>query len=171
MNAQSALRQVLLGCLLAATLVGCGASGPEPTATLIPPTETPGPLMTKSCEDVDGPCVQLDYTGSRCVYHGPETFTSGNTTTLIFNNNSADRVMFSWYRLKEDRSIQDVIDGVDAGIRNFRSYSHSYRDYLVSGNLLRIVGLVPVSGGVYALICRIDNPQTAWYGGNFTVTE
>jgi hypothetical protein len=41
---------------------------PEPTATLAPPTDTP---REKSCEDVEGNCLELTFDGEGCTYEGP----------------------------------------------------------------------------------------------------
>ena len=36
-------KRLLMGCLLLALLAGCATATPEPTATPVPPTDTPGP--------------------------------------------------------------------------------------------------------------------------------
>ena len=93
----------LLVALLLVT--ACATTQPAPTSTSLPPTETPQP---RSCDVVDGICLDLTFDGESCIYDGPTDLQSG-PVTLIFHNESDEWAETNMIRILGDKTLQDVI--------------------------------------------------------------
>ncbi len=93
----------LLVALLLVT--ACATTQPAPTSTSLPPTVTPPP---RSCDVVDGICLELTLDGENCIYNGPTDLKPG-PVTLIFHNESDEWAATYMIRILGDKTLQDII--------------------------------------------------------------
>jgi hypothetical protein len=117
-------KQILLVCLALVLLTGCAAAetaNPEPTFTPLPPTSIPEPTVTplpptatlepRSCEDVDGNCIDVSFDGEECTYSGPE-FVQPGPVMFVYHNQSGGVTGMVLGRLEEGKTWDDVLDGL-----------------------------------------------------------
>ena len=145
------------------------ACTPEPTATLVPPTNIPEPT---SCEEVEGICLDLTFDGENCTYEGPTEFTSG-PVILFFNNRSEGSAAVNFLMLLEGKTIEDVIEdiGEEPTTKHAPSWSRELgtwhpippgRSHLWEGEL---------ESGSYFMVCARLTPLGVWLGTGLTVED
>jgi len=151
-----------------------------PTSTAIPPTHTPPPPtetpIPTSCDDVDGNCLELYFTGEDCYNQGPETFPAGSFT-LIYFNQSDMAANVAILRHKKDKTAQDMIDyiGEEPSPLHHPMWSSEQgawkkeSDPVLSGETYTWQGLLVF--GIHTTVCTRAEPHGAWLGSAFTVEE
>lgn len=186
-------KRLLIGCLLFALLTGCATAAPEtpiqptatltdmPTATPIPPTDTPEPTATSipptdtpeptSCKDVEGNCLELSFDGENCTYEGPTNLETG-PVTLLFHNESGGEALVGLVSHIGNASIQDMIDHIGEGpLEGNRPYW---------ARQVRIEGVPAgesdtweevLEAEIYSLLCGISDPHLLWFGAGLTVDD
>jgi len=170
----------LLVALLLVT--ACATTQPAPTSTSLPPTETPQP---RSCDVVDGICLDLTFDGESCIYDGPTDLPSG-PVTLIFHNESDEWAFTHMIRILGDKTIQDVILRVGEEPSEQHA-AHVWRWFAASW-WLKIPGVWRDLGagesqiwegvlepGIHALFCVRHPPHPehlgVWLGSGLTVGD
>jgi len=140
------------------------------TDTPIPPTKTPAP---KSCEEVEGVCIELSFDGESCTYEGPTEIKSGHVT-LIFLNESEGGAAANMVRHTGDQTIQDMKDTfVDEPVTGHSpSWAIDIQGVwrgIPSGD--RYVWEGDLQPGIHTLVCARMTPPGVWFGGGLTVEE
>lgn len=165
--------RLLIGCLLLALLAGCAIGAqetatPEPSATPIVPTGTPGPT---SCEEVEGNCLMVSFDGEHCTYHGPADLKSG-PVTLIFLNESEARTGVHLLRHLGDETIQDAIDRIGEGPSPLPQpgWANPVNDWQVIGSGEIYTWEGSLKPAIHSVVCGAPR-YGVWSGGGFTVEE
>jgi hypothetical protein len=164
----------LLMFLFLAVLFACAetveAPTTEPTTTASPPTPTPLP---EPCQEVPGACIELTFDGESCTYVGPLEMKAG-MATVIFHNESDGEASPNLIRLREGKTIQDLIEynGEEpsykhapywaTGIPGVWKYVDKGGEHVWSGEL---------EPGIHAIVCARIKPLGVWLGGGWTVEE
>jgi hypothetical protein len=165
---------LMLGSASLLLVAACGptaAPAPlpvQPTATPVPPTNTPKP---KSCEEVEGNCLEISFDGGSCALEGPTSLSTG-PITVFFYNESEDGAAVELLKLKDDKTMQDLIDDVE------RRPTEGAPDWVMVWGIWKTVQPGEVYSprgvlrpGIYGVVCGRVNPHRVWFGGGVTVEE
>lgn len=139
---------------------------PTPTATQL--IATPKPT---SCNEVEGVCLELTFTGESCHFEGPTNMKAGPVTLIYFNK--SDSLAFTnmiW--LSGNKTYQDVIEysGEEPFTTHHPDWSVEipgvWRGVVPAGSRIWTGHLTP---GIYALVCFSNGGGRL--GGGFYVEK
>jgi hypothetical protein len=137
-------------------LLGCAATGEE-----------------SLCDDVDEPCLEIQFDGTNCEFAMPAELRAG-TYTLIFANNSDGDAQTELGRPLNGKTLEDV-EAYFLGLPTGDGPSW-VQPVGLWGSSMTISGgsqtfRRPLQAGDYAVTCFRIDPHYAIYGGGFTVEE
>ncbi len=121
----------------------------------------------------DSRVVQLTFDGERCTYEGPSVLSAGQgQVEVVYHNESAEDAWFSFVRLDEGKTTQDMIDIIAD------DPTGSPPSWTVNVWILTLIPAdssttpVPrtVTPGVHNLVCGSETSRYASFGGELTVT-
>ena len=169
---------LMVGCLLCLLITSCAISAREtplpPTPTLVPASQSPGPT---SCEELEGDCIELTFTGEGCIYEGPAELKPGPVQG-IFHNEGDGWAAANLIRLLEDKTLEDLrhLHGEEPSTQHQPSWSENYvsvwKEIEPGESHFWQVDLEP---GIHALLC-VRTPAYpeaigVWTGKTWTIED
>lgn len=150
----TALNHLLAGCILLAVLASC--TSPEPDSP---------------CDSEEGPCIAVTFDGTNCTVEG-RTDTHADEFALIFANESEGQARVEGARLKEDKTIEDLVEDTESRPEGYApswATPLGFWDKIVDpGETVTFrSSLLPAD---YGILC-FKVPQYAIFGDGFTIEE
>jgi hypothetical protein len=139
------------------------------TSEPILPSTTPGP---RSCEEVEGTCLELTFDGENCAYKGPEEIKAGHVT-FLFRTESELPACGNLVRHLGDATAQDMIDflGEEDARNRWPSWALNFgaRGWAYPGK--RHIWEGVLKPGIHTMHCLTDRPVGLWFGGELMVED
>jgi hypothetical protein len=153
----SKVRSVLFLMMGALLMAACVA--PQPTATVVPPTEPPAiPADTPPAAADKNAGITVTFEGDKCAYHGPERVSAGQiTVTLDVRDQSADiAYAVAVYTLDEGKTIEDLRAWTSATHSPLWGHFHGRVD--ATGGMAEEINVILLEGPFF-LSCVTDPPD------------
>jgi hypothetical protein len=162
----------LLCILLASCAIAAQETPLPPTATPVPTTQLSGPT---DCEEVEGNCLELTFTGEGCIYEGPTDLKPG-PVAVFFHHEGDGWAAANLIRLLEDKTLEDLryLIGEEPSTQHQPSWSEHYpgvwKEIRAGESHFWEVNLEP---GIHALFCvrtaAWPEPINVWFGKTWTI--
>ena len=127
---------------------------------------------TSPCDEVEGNCFWLEFSGSSVTYKEPTVFKTGSLTLLFFNNSSLAAAV-NLVRHTGDETLQDMIDyiGQEPSTQHHPSWTQELGTWESVAPGERYIWEGFLQQGIHSIGCARLNPFGVWYGGGFTVED
>ena len=127
---------------------------------------------TSPCDEVEGNCFWLEFSGSSVTYKEPTVFKTGSLTLLFFNNSSLAAAV-NLVRHTGDETLQDMIDyiGQEPSTQHHPSWTQELGTWESVAPGERYIWEGFLQQGIHSIGCARLNPLGVWYGGGFTVED
>ena len=137
-----------------------------------------GLLLLAACgstevADSDSRVVQLTFDGEQCIYEGPSVLSAGEgQVEVVFHNESSEDSFFSFGRLDEGRTTQEMIDYIadDPTAPAPSWWFGVWKQERFAANSSSTPVMRTVAPGLHNLVCGPDLPLNVYFGGELTVT-
>ena len=137
-----------------------------------------GLLLLAACgstevADSDSRVVQLTFDGEQCIYEGPSVLSAGEgQVEVVFHNESSEESFFSFGRLDEGRTTQEMIDYIaDDPTAGPPSWTVDvWLQARIDANSSSIPVMRTVAPGLHNLVCGPASTLHGYFGGELTVT-
>ncbi len=117
----------------------------------------------------DSRLLQLTFDGEQCTYEGPSELSAGEIE-IVYHNESSEVIWFTFERLNEGRTTQDMIDYIVDGA-NQPSWTVSiWFQGRISADASSIPTPRTLQPGLHTLVCGTWTPNQGYFGGGLTVT-
>ena len=118
----------------------------------------------------DSRLLQLTFDGEQCTYEGPSELSAGEIE-IVYHNESSEDIGFTFERLDEGRTTQDMIDYIepDGAVRPPWTVDVWFQGR-ISANASSIPTPRTLQPGLHTLVCGTWTPNQGYFGGELTVT-
>ena len=119
----------------------------------------------------DSRLLQLTFDGEQCTYEGPSVLSAGEIE-IVFHNESSEVISFTFVRLDEGRTTQEMIDYIaDDPTAGPPSWTVDvWLQARIDANSSSIPVMRTVAPGLHNLVCGAESTGPVYFGGELTVT-